>query len=107
MIRGYAVFFTPSVPCGSLGVVPASLTPHPLRVIRARWKESDYRVARVPQRVRKDGPRVAPGGKVYGEWLAALVDEFGPRAVAGWPADRELPSEWRHRVWTRRKPKGR
>ncbi len=80
----------------------ASLTtPRSLRVIRARWKQSDYGVARLPQKVRPDGPKVAPGGKVYGEWLAALVEAFGPTEVAGWSSEKELPLEWGYGVWRR------
>ena len=55
----------------------------------------------MPRRALQDGPKVAPGGKVYGVWLAALVEEFGQAEVAGWPADRALPSEWGYGVWIR------
>ena len=98
------VISTSSVPCGSLDVVSvlaSSLNTRAIRVVRARWRHSDYRSAFLAQRVREDGPKVAPGGNVYGEWLAALVDEFGPAEVAGWPADRELPGEWHYGVWIR------
>ena len=84
-----------------LGVVISSaLSPRPVRVIRARWKHSHYGVA-LPHKVRHDGPKVAPGPKVYGEWLAALVDEFGRQEVAGWSSEKELPSEWEWGVWMR------
>ena len=94
------VFPTRSVPCGSLGVVsvPSSLNTRPIRVVRERWRHSDHGVV-LPRRVLRDGPKVVPGGKVYGEWLAALVAEFGRLEVARWPADRELPSEWTYRTW--------
>ena len=55
----------------------------------------------MPRKVLQDGPKVAPGGKVYGEWLAALVEEFGPAEVAGWSSEKELPSEWGYGVWRR------
>jgi hypothetical protein len=83
-----------------LGVVssPASLNiSRPIRVLRARWRHSESRSA--PRRARKDGPKVAPSGKVYGEWLAALVEEFGPEEVASWPGDTELPGEWDYSMW--------
>ena len=49
----------------------------------------------MPRRVLRDGP------KVYGEWLAALVEAFEPAGVAGWSGDRELPSEWEYGAWRR------
>ena len=89
-------------PVASLGAVsaPTSVSA-PVRVVRARWRHSDYRSAFLAQRVREDGPKVAPGGKVYGEWLAALVDEFGSAKVAGWSSEKELPLEWGYGVWRR------
>ena len=79
----------------------AALNDVQVRVVRERWKHSASRSAFLPRRVRQDGPKVAPGGKVYGEWLAALVEEFGPSEVAGWSSEKELPLEWDYGVWIR------
>jgi len=60
----------------------------------------ERRADAAPPRFTTKGTTIPPGA--YGEWLAALVETFGPQTIAQWHSD--IPGDWRFESWLRHGP---
>ena len=60
----------------------------------------ERRAEAAPARFTTGGATIPPGA--YGEWLAEVVETFGPQAIAQWRGD--IPTDWRFEVWLRHGP---